>query len=31
MTWISTGFLNENGGLPDIITCCRFSCMMPVR
>ena len=18
-------FLNENGGLPDIITCCRFS------
>ena len=25
MIWISTGFLNENGGLPDIITCCRFS------
>ncbi len=23
--WIFTNFLNENGGLPDIITCCRFS------
>lgn len=21
-------FLNENGGLPDIITCCRFPSMM---
>ncbi len=21
-------FLQENGGLPDIITCCRFSCTM---
>lgn len=21
-------FLKENGGLPDIITCCRFHCMM---
>ena len=25
MIWISIRFLNENGGLPDIITCCRFS------
>ena len=25
MIWIFTRFLEENGGLPDIITCCRFS------
>ena len=23
-------FLNENGGLPDIITCCRFSSISPL-